>query len=154
MTMSILKDIRLPDKPSELLRLALADLIKAEKRPDTYNVRMDVSHLMFGGVCHVCLAGAVMAGTLGADPEVELLFDDDSFTADQMRKFDALDEFRRGRLDRAFESLELSEEQQAKAYKLARSKDGMYPITMYSVSPQFFKEDISKLADELEREGL
>lgn len=73
----------LPDKPSELLRLALADLRKAEKDP-RYAIDMDTWHDPFydveakvhtdepTAVCQVCLAGAVMAFSLGADPLVSV----------------------------------------------------------------------------------
>ncbi len=63
--------------PSVLIGEALADLIKTEESPD-YHVNMNVWHhtapyfddggLPHKGACTVCMAGAVMAQTLGASP--------------------------------------------------------------------------------------
>lgn len=55
----------LPNKPSELIAIALADLIKVEKSKK-FRVAMGAWHWTPPGsnVCHVCLAGAVMACTL------------------------------------------------------------------------------------------
>lgn len=61
----------LPNKASALITVALDDLQKAEASPD-YVIEMGVWHtpggLMRGADsrCAVCMAGAVMAGTLGA----------------------------------------------------------------------------------------
>jgi hypothetical protein len=57
----------LPDKPSALIRLALADLRKVEQDP-SYEVDMNMWHVprRSEGVCSVCLAGAVMAKTFNA----------------------------------------------------------------------------------------
>ena len=53
----------LPDKPSELIRLALADLRKCEADP-RYLIDMAQWHRpVTSELCHVCLAGAVMART-------------------------------------------------------------------------------------------
>jgi hypothetical protein len=58
----------LPSKPSDLIELALADLRKCEAQSDKYKIKMSEWHLpyAFGKKCAVCLAGAVMAQTLGA----------------------------------------------------------------------------------------
>lgn len=54
----------LPDKPSELIRLALSDLKKCEE-DDRYGINMGVWMKVTGdGECLVCLAGSVMAQTL------------------------------------------------------------------------------------------
>lgn len=61
---------QLPDKPSELIRLAVADLERAEASPD-YIIDMGCWHEPIpNGLCAVCFAGAVIAGTLGAHPRV------------------------------------------------------------------------------------
>lgn len=62
---------KLPHKPSAPLRLALDDLEKAARDP-RYEVNMGAWHDPMddeAGKCAVCLAGAAMAGTLGADPD-------------------------------------------------------------------------------------
>lgn len=57
-----------PSKPSELIRLALRDL-KAVERSKNYVINMHSWHEPdeTAGVCHVCLAGAVMARSLKAE---------------------------------------------------------------------------------------
>lgn len=96
----------LPDKPSELIKLALNDLEKAEKSSD-YVIDMSQwkSLSKNTGKCSVCLAGSVMAGTLQVpvwmevhDPEViNGLSDSDIF------KLMALDEFRQGYIEGGLE---------------------------------------------------
>lgn len=55
-----------PTKASEAIRLALADLEKCEANPH-YRINMGLWHgrKASTGPCYVCLAGAVMAQTLG-----------------------------------------------------------------------------------------
>lgn len=58
----------LPDKPSELLRLAIADL-RSVAKDSRYRVAMSEWHnpTLGRSACYVCLAGAVMATTLGVN---------------------------------------------------------------------------------------
>lgn len=63
---------KLPDKPSALIRLALRDLAKVE-RSKNYRVHMSTWHDGTGGVCAVCLAGAVMAKSLNCNRAEYLL---------------------------------------------------------------------------------
>lgn len=87
---------KLPDVPSELIRLALSDLEKCEAS-ESYAINMLDWHLPEFGVCHVCLAGAVMAQSLGAyigeKPHPE------DFGSGAHGKLHALDSFRQGLLD-------------------------------------------------------
>ena len=70
---------KLPDKLSDLLRLALADLKACEEDPN-YGVSMYLWHArptadnigFDSSRCHVCLAGAVLAKTLHLDPGVTI----------------------------------------------------------------------------------
>ncbi len=70
---------KLPTKLSELLLLAVADAKKCEAMPETYVLEMLDWHLpeqiddRLTGKCAVCMAGAVIAQTLGADPSKELM---------------------------------------------------------------------------------
>ena len=79
--------------PSDLLFSALEDLAKCEGDPN-YRVDMRVWHRMNFGVCAVCLGGAVMAKSLGAD--IYDLLDLEDFNQDTRNAFEALDCFRTG----------------------------------------------------------
>jgi hypothetical protein len=60
----------LPEKPSDLIELALLDLALVE-RDKQYVVNMDDWHRPVGEYCSVCLAGSVIAKSLGAVPDRE-----------------------------------------------------------------------------------
>jgi hypothetical protein len=93
---------RLPDAPSELIRLALSDLRKVEK-DERYVVDMDEWHWPPPrGRCHVCLAGAVMAGTLGVDPREYILPASFSLDSEKLR---SLNTFRLGFIGHGLERL-------------------------------------------------
>lgn len=51
-----------PAKPSDLIKLALADIDGLDK--SVYEIKMDSWHQQADGKCCVCLAGAVIANTL------------------------------------------------------------------------------------------
>jgi hypothetical protein len=63
-----MQKVELPDKLSELIRVAVKDLEACRADP-AYVIDMFDWHLPRGGVCHVCLAGAVFAKTCGAPPD-------------------------------------------------------------------------------------
>jgi hypothetical protein len=101
----------LPTVPSQLIRLALADLRKVEEDPK-YTVNMGSWHEgdpYHDAICPVCLAGAVMAKTIGVSR------DEDVTPSDLMRfgrisKADrdalvALDFFRTGNVAQGLEEL-------------------------------------------------
>lgn len=67
--MNLLEAKPLPDKLSDCLEVALADLERCEKNP-AYEIRMMDYHEPRGNVCSVCLAGAAMAG-IGVPPNVD-----------------------------------------------------------------------------------
>lgn len=88
----------LPDKPSELLAVALRDLEKCEKDP-RFEIDMNVWCERTGtGHCAVCLAGSVMMQSLNGMPgpvpvpDLELITD---------RKLRALDHMRSGHIQSA-----------------------------------------------------
>lgn len=58
----------LPEKLSDLIPLAKEDAIKAFDSP-LYRLNMSIWHSMHDELCEVCLAGAVLAFSLGADSE-------------------------------------------------------------------------------------
>lgn len=57
----------LPDKLSELIRVALIDLEKCENDPRYFIDMQEWHHFIAGVFCQVCLAGAVAAQTIGID---------------------------------------------------------------------------------------
>lgn len=85
----------LPDKPSELIETALRDLEAVERLPETYRVDMRMWHSWGSSEkkCYVCLAGAVMAQSLGAGPERDL---DPTEFDEEYSKLIALNYFRCG----------------------------------------------------------
>lgn len=87
--------MKLPNKPSELILLALQDLAKA-RRDKKYYVDMATWHYPDSSTnrCVVCLAGSVMAFTLKKSIN-KYLFPDD-FAQDTRDKLIALDYFRKG----------------------------------------------------------
>lgn len=56
--------VKLPSKLSELILLAVKDAKACEADP-RYRVTIDYWHKPFGETCYVCMAGAVMAKSLG-----------------------------------------------------------------------------------------
>lgn len=93
---------RLPDLPSELIALALRDM-RAVMRKPLYRINMSIWHeprytardgrLMS---CSICMAGAVMAGTLRADPGRHVL--GTFYSRDTACKISAINAFRTGRV--------------------------------------------------------
>ena len=130
---------QLPDKPSELIRVALADLNKVE-RSKKYVVDMGDWHLPDDGVCYVCLAGAVMAKTLGVSPKREM----EPWQTKYDQKLQAIDSFREGSIHNGLGHMGLS-----------RDSIGKYrDVAPYDADPKAFKKDMRKLASDLAKAGL
>lgn len=132
--------LTLPDKPSALIRLALADLVKCE-RSKKYRIDMEFWH-MPNSQCAVCLAGAVIAKTLGADSGRYVGPSD--FLNDTYRKLCALNAFRTGSCRAGFEYLRRS---------VIRGRSFYRDIVDYEDDPKEFKRDMRKLAADLEEAG-
>lgn len=94
----------LPSLPSALIRLALSDLSQCEKDPH-YTINMNVWHdpEHEDGICHVCLAGAVMAKTLAYPHDRTVL---PSITL-HYPELSALDHFRTGDISSALRCLHI-----------------------------------------------
>ena len=142
---------QLPDKPSELIRVALADLEKceADKRYAIYMGRWheplnDVVRTgVDGHVCAVCLAGAVMAQSLGTP--VEASAEPVALKShDIVNKLYALDDFRIGDIEDGLSTM---------CSTIGRGF-GDRQITPYEVDAAQFKADMRQLADDLEGAGL
>ena len=133
----------LPDKPSELLELALSDLEKVERSP-RYEVSMNTWHRPTkGGVCEVCMAGAVMAKTIKTDRFEQ--FTDEDFETDAKKKLIALNDFREGSLDIGLKTLGIDHPR-----FLASEID----VTGYHDDPKEFKKDMRAVIKALKGEGL
>jgi len=135
----------LPNKPSELLKLAMKDLGKCERSPK-YNVHMMKWHSGFEReACYVCLAGSVMAKTFNEDPKTEHHPGDyDNKTA---MKLHWLDDARMGRVyhhtDVFSDKIQL---------KLLSFDHVSFP--RYGVNRTLFKAGIRKIVKQLQAAGI
>ena len=134
--------MNLPDKPSELIRLALADLALCAADPN-YRIDMGEWHKPEDGVCQVCLAGAVMAKSLNASRAAELYSSD---FPENRQKIKVLDDFRNGIVCVALDDL---------GHDLSNWGHGARDryITPYDSDPGAFMADMRQLADDLEAAG-
>jgi hypothetical protein len=94
----------LPDKPSDLLELAVRDCAAVKKRKG-YAFSMSTWHMPSTehGVCYVCMAGAIMACTLKA--RKQNYSEPDDFDRNTTNKLLAVDAMRTGDLQYAFSLL-------------------------------------------------
>lgn len=130
----------LPDRPSGMIRLGLADLERAEN-DSRYVVDMNDWHRPDEGVCLVCMAGAVMAFSLGMDPTVDA--SPSRYGASTVRaKLCMLNEFREGDVCCGLNWVGME----------STLPDREVPS--YRNDPVGFKSAMSELADQLEHEGL
>ena len=143
---------KLPDRPSELLALALMDLEKAEESPD-HIVYMDVWMGLYQEKCYVCLAGSVLAFSQHIKPEKlheingELHgssrclrgLDEDTFN-----KLDALDTMRLGYLNQALDRM---------GVHLAKPVQEV-AIIPYDMNKEEFKKCMRRQIDILKRSNL
>ncbi len=128
-------------KLSELIRLALADLVKVEKDP-RYEVYMGLWHIP-NGTCKVCMAGAVMAKTVGIDYVVN----NGSVGGEEYwHQYAALNDIRLGDID---DALHWSGERAA-GYGLPYAVE----VTCYETNRLQWRKDMFKIARMLEKEGL
>lgn len=146
----------LPNELSDLLDVAVQDLVKVERSP-RYIVDMCSWYLKeTDGPCQVCLAGAVLAKSVLKEPPV---VDIDSIEPRQMRasirrKMVALDGLRVGNIVRAYGNLKgkmmanLSPGLLARLDKLERS------IVGYAANPTLFKKQLRTLRNDLRAEGF
>lgn len=128
-------EVKLPDKRSELLKLALSNLELIEEDP-FYEVKMAIWHdrNFENEKCQVCFAGSVMAKTLDA-PFREYVCPD-TFNYETMAKLYWLDRVRTGYVD---------------------CLSPIYPfptyLHSYKESPEGFKLWVRTVIEQLEKEG-
>lgn len=134
--------IKLPDKPSALIRLALRDLEKCE-RSKKFTIDMS-TWFEPNGTCRVCLAGSVMAQSLKCSTAHELVpCMTDIGDRDLCDKLDALNEFRCGAVADALDVMEAEP-----------ASFSSFEVCPYESSGTKFKRDMLKLATLLAKEGL
>jgi hypothetical protein len=137
---------QLPDKLSALIRVALADLRKVEA-DSRYVVNMHRWHKPVGEVCQVCLAGAVMAQSLGIDPERHVEWPTNLATGGAEAKMLALDCARQGDVLNALYELDVDAEE---AWDGLSNEDA----PRYQDDPEAFYAYMEDLANRLEEKGL
>ena len=138
----------LPKTPSALIRLALADL-RAIEADDRYEVFMRGWHGPITDdrgqkVCEVCLAGAVLAKTIGVEPH-ERIYDDDlaGYGSSVQGALLALDYFRLGMMTAGLDMLGYDQ------------SDHDASVAKYDqTDPDKFHSQMHRRADYLESQGL
>lgn len=128
----------LPNKPSELILLALHDLELCEADKN-YKIAMGTWHIPHKKYCSVCFAGAVMAKELNYPLEKYVGWSSVSCEPEH-KKFVALDNFRTGATIMAFGFMGLKSNL---GYEFDRS------ICQYKDNKTKFKEDMTCLAFDL-----
>jgi len=137
---------KLPEKLSDLIELALADLEKVEKNW-RYKVNMSKWHRpiwnkwYLPNMCEVCFAGAVMAGTLGVDINENI--DVRGFNDYIHYRLRALDSLRVGDVEGALEYL-----------RMRQPPVGTIDVTPYEESPLLFRKDLEKIVVYLRKHNL
>ena len=140
----ITKDNIATMSPSELLRCALTDLMRCNNDPD-YQVTMNGWHIPFihgEDKCGVCLAGAVMAQSLGAN--ISRWMRPDNYKDEIDRRLVALDFLRLGLVGSAFIYFRFSASKGAKFDRC---------ITPWEASSTSFLVQMFQLADDLDAAG-
>jgi hypothetical protein len=142
------KKTELPDKPSELIRLALHDLAEAE-RDKRYRIDMGAYHEP-NSKCAVCFAGAVIAFSLNGSAKKFIHPND--FDLRTREKLHGLNELRGG-----FYSMALRHIEGLDWLEALRLRDKLSAIVNrpadYDDGRRAFKADMRKIAAVLEKEG-
>lgn len=144
----------LPSVPSQLIRLALADLAKVEVREE-YTVDMGNWHLPLPFAdaprCSVCLAGAVIAQSLGAGLTEDVVPENFSrATRDALR---ALDYFRTGLVGCGLNAMGVWRSDHEAQHRLVAGYD-YRTIPCYEQDAALFHAAMERLAARLEEAGL
>lgn len=138
----------LPDKPSELIMLALEDIAAVERLPDDYVIDMSEYHVPGrgpGGECAVCFAGSVMAMSDGFGLHMDFA---DTPDRGNDGKYFALNSFRLGRVKEALEYIDIEYDGD-----FCPVADRYIESSNYD-NPCSFRRDMIKLASELASVGL
>jgi hypothetical protein len=137
----------LPEKPSALIRLALADLRKVEQDPQ-YEVDMEKWHHPGAQTCMVCLAGAVIAKSLAADPNTGsspgTLHEQGKISGPDLEKLLALNNFRENYTRAGFMRVTGRDVPHVTEFPW---------VPHYDVDPERFHLALNRTADIFEKEG-
>ena len=153
--------VRLPEKPSDLIRLALKDLALVE-RSKIYDVDMGEWHTTRkdeerGVTCMVCFGGAVMSRTFQTPINKYALPEQMPYKAYNWNRLDALNEFREGRIQFGLSSIDRKFSQ---TYLSSKHKDifdkveKLSNLLDYHHDPALFKRSMRKIANLLEEMEL
>lgn len=153
--------VKLPTKPSDLIRLALKDLIQVE-RSKVYDIDMAEWHLSMedeerGVTCAVCLGGAVMARTFKTPMTESPLPKDMPYRSHNQKRLEALDQFRTGCIHMGILSInrDFAQTYLSTRYKEIFVKIEDLSVTLdYSYDRGIFKRTMRKIANLLEKMGL
>lgn len=131
----------LPTQPSALIRVALADL-KSCEADDKYRINMSRWHAADqNGFCEVCMAGAVMAKSLGSD--IDEHNGPRAFEGDLRDTFYAINLFRVGYIEDALACL-----------KQPALMGDRVDTVQYEDDKELFHTQLNAMADDLEELGL
>lgn len=140
-------------KPSQLLRVAVADLKKVEK-DERYVVDMDRWHRPLftsnsGGIkCHVCLAGSALAKSLGISPDEPFSCLDIGISDKFKDRMSALNYFRCGAVVMGLHNMGINDR------RVPAELTKKLPIVEYKSDKKKFKRQMLGLARKLEKHNL
>lgn len=137
---------KLPDKLSELIRVALDDLEQVEHDPN-YRVDMNdwIRYNKTDDVCEVCFAGATMVKTLKLDHTVQFGL----LSPDTMRKMESLDWVRCGSVRTAVQRFMDIPFSDYAYYQIEHVS-----VVDYDLHPDIWRIQMHVIANYLERNGL
>lgn len=149
--------MKLPNKLSALLRLAIKDLTKVEKQTKKYNINMSTWHETVTtedgkSKCNVCFAGAVLANSCKTNikKSINIRNFDQKLGIKTQAKMIALNELRIGQIDSAMGQLGNKTYQKYLNSNLPNS----IRVIDYHNNKKRFKERMRKLAIRLAKAGF
>ena len=153
---------RLPDKMSDLIRLSLIDEAKAQRSP-RYIMDMNNWHqpeldsydnpVEDPDYCNVCLAGAVIAFSLGGEWGKSL--EPEDFRNGNVMKLHALDKLRQGYLYAAAECMRMiGKIRKSETFTRLEFDNDSYDMPVYDDNRLAWRHSMFGLANRLAKAGL
>ena len=145
---------KLPEKMSDVLELALHDIERVETSPQ-YEIDMTNWHIYdrITGVCSVCMAGAVMAQTLGVPFNETTSLTMVEVSDDDKTKLCILDDVRSSHFIPLLDFIKGEDDEDDKYRPLFKDIMRFGNIVRYHESPTQFKKDVQRLAETLRKHG-